>query len=228
MFLQFPPKIYGPTSYETCHEDDGAFERFSFLTLETIESKSRFFAILAARCFAINSTGVDFSFDSTLDVGWLRPPEDDRDNLYIEDNDDKTNGSSQSRGTFREKLRRHLPQHSNEILASREEVQTTHNDDIVLQSLIQEYDSKCFCTSLYIKLVIACHLFDTDHCFVQHSVFWLFEQVQKQRNIAEAQQALVGNNNSDMALIVLSFLQTCHGLDVNLIAKKVREKVVRC
>ena len=228
MFLQFPPKIYGPPSCETYHEDDGAFERFSFLTLETIKSKSSFFAILAARCFAINSTGVDFSFDSTLHVGWLRPPDDERDNLYIEDIDDETNESTRSQGTFRDKLRRHLPQHSSEIMASREEIGTTHNDDIFLQSLIQEYDSKCFCTTLYIKLIIACHLFDTDHCFVQHGIAWLFEQARKQRNTAKIQQTVMENNNSDVALIVLSFLRTYHGLDVTLISRKFREEAVRC
>jgi hypothetical protein len=204
VFFEAPHKRFRPNALEK--------DSIEFLSPETLIN-SKFFASISLACFAPNnkpfnthSAGIDFASYSSLTTEWLRPPDDDCDNLYIEESEDEN-------GTFKDKLRRLLPKHWQETIIS---CQVEEEDELV--RLISEFQG-CFFKTLYIKIVIACYMFGVNHNFIQQSIRWLFEQcnTQQEHNANERQQQLEQDMSSGTALEILSFLYHYHGIDAKSI-----------
>ena len=141
-------------------------------------------------------------------VEWLRPPDDECDNLYIEESEDKNDLCD----AFKENIRPLLPKHWQEFIGP--EASLSDCDDHVLR-LISEVNC-CSLKTLYVKIVIAYCLFDANNSFVRESINWLFEQVDKQwSRDDESQLQLRQHIEENIALEVLSFLHHYYGVDVN-------------
>lgn len=205
----FSPEIWGSKD----GEDDDSFE---FLDPETLMNRP-FFSLIVSSCFTpacdrfrAHSSGVDFSTSLPVYDEWLRSPDDDFDNLYIEEGEDENDLYD----TFKENIRRLLPKHWQEFICREDRECDDH-----VQRLISELNS-CSLKALFVKIVIAFYLLDSQNRFVHDSIIWLFEQVDKQRGrgrgrLPQLGQCIEGN----IALEILSFIHHYYGVDAKSIRR---------
>lgn len=205
----FPPEIWGSKD----GEDDDSFE---FLDPETLMNSS-FFSLIVSSCFTpaferfhAHSSGVDFSTPLPVYVEWLRSPDDEFDNLYIEEGENENDLYD----AFQENIRRLLPKHWQEFICREDRECDDH-----IQRLISELNS-CSLKAFFVKIAIAFYLFDHQNSFVHDSIIWLFEQADKQRGrgngcLPQLGQCIEGN----IALEVLSFFHHYYGVDAKAIRR---------